>query len=128
MKKQFAILVGAILAALAVALGAFGAHGLKELLEETGRSSTFETAARYHFYHALAIIVTGLLMRQYKSKVLPQAVWFFISGIILFSGSLYSISTSTQTTSMLMGMVAPLGGLSFMIGWVLIAWSMYKKL
>ncbi len=127
MKRRHLIMLGAVLAALSVALGAFGAHGLKELLAETGRSGTFETAARYHFYHALAIIIVGILLNTYKNGFLKYAAWFFLLGIILFSGSLYAISINSNEPTWMMGVLAPVGGLSFITGWILLAFAVSKR-
>ena len=89
MQKQTSLLLGAISGGLAVAIGAFGAHALKPLLMETGREATFELAVRYQFYHALALLATGLLTSETSRKALHYSSLCFVLGIILFSGSLY---------------------------------------
>lgn len=128
MHKKF-LLIAALLAALAVALGAFGAHGLKEIVEaET--IQIFQTGVQYQMYHALALLLTGILAEKYPSKFLIYAGWFFIAGIILFSGSLYLLTlfkaTDTGGLSKL-GLITPFGGLSFIIGWVCLFLSFWRK-
>ena len=114
MAKIFLIL-GSSFAGLAVAIGAFGAHSLKSVLEATNRMATFETGVKYQFYHALALIVLGLLMQKFDHRMFNWAGYGFIAGIILFSGSLYILSLSGVTK---WGAVTPLGGVAFLIGWL----------
>ena len=111
--------VGAILGFLAVAIGAFGAHGLKEHLEKIGRSATFETGVQYHFYHALAVVAVGLLVGSRSAGTAAQvAGWSFLVGVVLFSGSLYVLCLTGNTQ---LGMITPFGGLAFLAGWVALA-------
>ena len=124
MKKETTLAVGAILGSVAVGIGAFGAHGLAAFLERAGRTETFELAVRYHFYHALALIATGLAMHHYSSKALTYSAWLFISGICLFSGSLLVLCFTGLRA---LGMVTPLGGLCFIAGWIALAFGVYKK-
>jgi uncharacterized membrane protein YgdD (TMEM256/DUF423 family) len=121
---KISILLGSVLGALGVALGAFGAHAFKPVLESNNRIPTFETAVKYHFFHALALILLGILMDKYHSKLLETSVWAFLMGIILFSGSLYILSL-TGTTKW--GAVAPFGGLSLIAGWVLLFLGVMKS-
>ena len=114
MAKIFLIL-GSSFAGLAVAIGAFGAHALKSILEGTNRLETFETGVKYQFYHALALIVLGLLMQKFDHRMFTWAGYGFIIGTILFSGSLYILSLSGITK---WGAVTPLGGVAFLIGWL----------
>lgn len=114
MAKIFLILGGSF-AGLAVALGAFGAHALKSVLEVTNRMETFETGVKYQFYHALALLVLGLLMQKFDHRMFTWAGYSFVAGIILFSGSLYILSLSGVTK---WGAVTPLGGIAFIIGWI----------
>jgi uncharacterized membrane protein YgdD (TMEM256/DUF423 family) len=83
------IAVGAILAALAVALGAFGAHALKEMLEQTQRIAVYETANKYHFYHAFALLLLGIAPKPPQQAWLRWIELLFITGTVIFSGSLY---------------------------------------
>jgi len=120
------IKLGGILGGLSVMLGAFGAHSLKERLTEKSLA-TFQTGVQYQFMHSLALILVGLLMLslgEESNKRLNRSGWFFAAGILLFSGSLYSLALGGPRW---LGPVTPLGGLSFMIGWVLLAFSSPKK-
>lgn len=100
-----------------MALGAFGAHALKASLEAAGRFDTFETAARYQMYHALALLAVGLLMRQGldAARALTWAGWGFLLGSLIFSGSLYLLCF---TGARWWGAVAPIGGTLMLVGWV----------
>jgi uncharacterized membrane protein YgdD (TMEM256/DUF423 family) len=113
-------LLGALSAALAVALGAFGAHGLKSRLS-AARLENYETAARYQMYHALALLAAFFASRQWPSSALPPlAGWLFIAGTLLFSGSLYLLALTDKPR---WGAVTPLGGLAFIAGWICLALS-----
>jgi uncharacterized membrane protein YgdD (TMEM256/DUF423 family) len=107
------LLVGAVLGALGVGLGAFGAHGLRGRLGPD-MLAVFETGVRYHMYHALAIVLVAALAGRIESRWLPTAGWAFTAGIVLFSGSLYTLALTGIT---ILGAVTPLGGLAFLIGW-----------
>ena len=120
---KFFIQTGAVMAALAVALGAFGAHGLKNLLQQHGRTANFETAAQYQMYHALALVLLGLLMVHFPSRQLVWAGWSFIVGIIFFSGSLYILSLTNVTK---WGAVTPIGGVAFLAGWILLLIGIWR--
>lgn len=122
MQKIF-LQLGGILAALSVAIGAFGAHGLKDYLAKTGRADVFETAVKYQFYHVFGIIIVALLMSNYNSKLLNYSGYAFLGGIVLFSGSLYAL-IATQNTKL--GAITPLGGLLFIAGWVLMVMAVSK--
>lgn len=114
MKKT--IQTAAVLGMLAVAIGAFGAHGLDSILTRHGRLATFETAVKYHFYHTLAILFAGLLQVQLQeNKYLKYSVRSFLAGVIIFSGSLYILSL---TNTGWLGAVTPFGGLAFILGWI----------
>lgn len=106
MNKQMIQRIGGTSALLGVMLGAFGAHALKAIIESHGRLETWETASFYHLIHAIAI-----LLPQSNTK----SVIFFCLGQVFFSGSLYVMSLTGMTW---LGAVAPLGGISFMLGWV----------
>jgi uncharacterized membrane protein YgdD (TMEM256/DUF423 family) len=124
MNQRNSILSGAVFGCAAVMLGAFGAHALKEILAATGRIDTYELAVRYQFYHALALILVGILMGQFSSKLLRYSGLSFFLGIIVFSGSLYVLSLTGQT---ILGAVTPFGGLFFILGWVFLIVAVYKK-
>lgn len=109
------------MAALAVASGAFGAHKLKTMVSEQA-VQTFETAARYMMYHAFAIILCGVLYG--KSHLFSGAGWLFITGVILFCGSLMVLTYKAATVSPGLGWagpVTPIGGLFFIAGWIMFA-------
>lgn len=115
-----ALITGILLAALAVILGAFGAHALKQVLTEV-QLQTFETGVRYQFYHSFALLVTGILFSSFPHKAVKLASTFFIIGIILFSGSLYALTLlkmNGQVGLGGLGMLTPIGGLFFIAGWL----------
>ncbi len=113
------LFLGGINAFLAVALGAFGAHALKSKLSEK-MLNAFETGVHYHLIHAIALIVIAILIKSASgSSTLPiWSGWLIMSGIVLFSGSLYALSLSGITK---LGIITPFGGLAFLAGWLIIA-------
>lgn len=125
MKATTIIQTAAIFGALAVGIGAFGAHGLKAILEETGRIETFETAVKYHFYHSLGLFLTGILaLVKPDWKGFSFAAISMILGILIFSGSLYVLSLTGITW---LGAITPLGGVAFILGWLRIFWAAAKN-
>ena len=123
MNRQGSLLWGAIMGGMAVAIGAFGAHALKPILIATGREDTFELAVRYQFYHSLALLLIGVLARHIQVKLLGVSSLFFIAGILIFSGSLYTLSLTGITW---LGAITPIGGVCFLAGWLLVALSVLK--
>lgn len=122
MHKKF-IQIAAVLGAVTVILGAFGAHALKQILPATALA-TFETAVRYQFYHVFAILLTGILYKEYMNKFVQNAGHLFIIGIVLFSGSLYLLTylEATETIGYRgVGAITPIGGLCFISGWISLA-------
>lgn len=118
------VLAGSLNALLAVALGAFGAHALKESLDPH-YLSVYETGVHYHMIHALGLILVGLVAeRVNQTSLVNWAGRLLIIGIILFSGSLYILSL-TQLSYL--GMITPLGGVSFIVGWFLLGAAAFKK-
>jgi len=116
MTARIILQIAALLGALGVGIGAFGAHGLRKMLEETGRFDTFETAVRYQFYHTLALLAVGILLAMRPDiRGLSLTAWLFLGGILLFSGSLYTLCFTGITK---MGAVAPIGGLLLIAGWL----------
>jgi uncharacterized membrane protein YgdD (TMEM256/DUF423 family) len=109
--------VGAVVGGLAVALGAFGAHGLRDRLSPADLA-TFETGARYQMYHAFALLAVAWLSERTQARTADTAGWAFVIGIVLFSGSLYLLTLGGLRW---MGAVAPLGGVSFLVGWAALA-------
>ena len=114
------LIVAAVNGFLAVAFGAFAAHGLSGKIDAHALQ-TFETGARYHMYHALAIGLAAITARGVALANL--SAWFFLAGIVLFSGSLYLLAVTGVRT---LGIITPFGGLSFLIGWALLAWAATK--
>ena len=115
MTRKFTLQIAAISGALSVIIGAFGAHGLHELLVENDKLNVFETAVNYQFYHSLALLLVGVLMRSDKSKFLSQSALLFAFGILIFSGSLYVLSVTNYTV---LGAITPVGGVLFILGWL----------
>jgi uncharacterized membrane protein YgdD (TMEM256/DUF423 family) len=111
---------GAFLMALAVALGAFGAHGLRNRLDAYSLS-VYEKAVFYHFIHALGILLVAVLARTGTFPLVSQSrvAWFLFLGIIIFSGSLYALAVSGIR---MLGAITPIGGICFIIGWLLFAY------
>ena len=128
MHKGF-LLVASILGALSVGLGAFGAHGLKKVVPAETVAS-FETAVRYQFYHVFALLAVAILFEKFPDRFLKWAGNCFITGIILFSGSLYLLTVMKATDSVGLtgiGIITPFGGLFFMAGWFLLFFGVMKK-
>ncbi len=123
MIKLFTLL-GSINAALAVMLGAFGAHGLKDKLTES-MMGVFQTGVQYHFYHALGLFAVAFVASQYpESTIVKWSGWTMFAGIVLFSGSLYVLSLSGIRW---LGAITPLGGLAFIVAWCLLAVAVVKS-
>jgi uncharacterized membrane protein YgdD (TMEM256/DUF423 family) len=117
------LLIAAINGALAVAFGAFGAHGLQGRIDARA-IEVFETGARYHMYHALAMGLAALAIRSGAASMPASvAAGFFLAGIILFSGSLYLLALTGVRS---LGFVTPFGGLAFLVGWIALAWAATK--
>ena len=114
--------VGAFIALLGVAFGAFGAHGLKAILSEH-MLEVFHTGVRYQMYHAFGLIVSGAALSVYHLSHFRWATWSFLTGICVFSGSLYILSL---TGIRWLGAMTPLGGLFFIAGWLLLAIGFWK--
>lgn len=112
--------IAALFGFLSVLIGAFGAHGLEDVLIENQRLETYKTAVNYQFYHTLALLLVGVLMMSNPSKYLIRSAKMFVYGILFFSGSLYLLSLTNYT---LIGVVTPIGGLFFIFGW----FALYKS-
>ena len=109
---------GSVICAIAVALGAFGAHAWKDYLISINRLDTFETATKYQMYGGFALLILGILQNQLSNKILKIAGNLFITACIIFPGSLYLICLTQQK---FWGAIAPIGGLAFIAGFLLIA-------
>ncbi len=112
-------MVGALAALLAVVIGAFGAHGLKAVLDPA-QLNTFEIGVRYQFYHSIAMLVAGILYFHIPEKSIITGGWFFLVGILLFSGSLYLLACREVlgiSSWTFLGPLTPIGGVFFILGW-----------
>lgn len=122
------IITASLFGVLAVILGAFGAHALKARLEPQ-QLETWHTAVQYHFYHVFAILFLSTFTR-FRNGLIMTSYYFFTSGIILFSGSLYLLSCRTllgwESVSML-GPITPIGGLLFILGWLTLAFAALRN-
>ena len=114
--------LGAVSALVAVALGAFAAHGLKARLAPD-LLAVFETGVRYQMYHALALLAAAWAVGKWPGNAASAGGWLFVAGTLLFSGSLYALSLGGPRW---LGPVTPLGGLAFLAGWACLAWAALK--
>lgn len=121
MKTQ--LILGALVAGLGVGIGAFGAHGLREMLAQRGYADTFETAVRYQMYHALAILLLPALQGFVAQSHLRLVAILFLIGVVIFSGSLYVLTLSGVRW---LGAVTPIGGLCFLAGWAWLGYGLWK--
>ena len=117
------IIIGSLLMAFTVLTGAFGAHTLKDKLS-VDYMRTFEKGVQYQAYHSISLVLIGLLGYNFPHHLLWFSGLFFIFGIILFSGSLYILVMSNIKW---LGMITPLGGISFILGWLVLAWVIYRN-
>ena len=119
-----ALVLGALFALLAVMAGAFGAHGLRGVIDERGLE-VFQTAVTYQIYHSLALILVAILpVAGLSRRLLGVAASFFVAGILLFSGSLYLL---VLTDLRWIGPVTPVGGIGFMVGWILVLMAGFRR-
>ena len=123
MMSSIWILFGVLSCALCVILGAFGAHALEEVLDEY-RKGIFQTATIYHFFHSIALIINGLLAKNFNDLNFIFSGYLFIIGIILFSFSLYALAI---TQIKILGAITPFGGVCFILGWLYIAFQVYNN-
>jgi uncharacterized membrane protein YgdD (TMEM256/DUF423 family) len=117
------VLIGSASAFLAVALGAFAAHALKDKLAPD-LFAIWEVGVRYHLYHALALLAVAWVAHTWPAANVGAAGWLFAAGTIIFSGSLYALSLTGHRW---LGAVTPVGGLCFLAGWLWLAWSMWRS-
>lgn len=118
------VVIGSLAGALAVGFGAFGAHALRERLDPDALA-IFDIASRYQMYHALALLAVGFIALRIDSLAARIAGVAFVVGILLFSGSLYALSITGQRW---LGMIAPIGGLAFITGWIALAFAAYRPM
>ena len=133
MSPKIIAIAGALLAATGVGLGAFGAHGLENFLRELGheadlakRLAWFETGVKYQLYHALGLVAIAAMAASFQGPGLRAAAVAFIFGVVLFSGSLYGMTFLGEEWRKL-GMITPLGGLAFIIGWIAVAIAAWRS-
>ncbi len=119
---KFAFLSGSALMVLAVGIGAFGAHGLKDKLLSLGTLQTYETAVQYHFYHALGLFAIAWAASQWQEINFNSVIYMFLAGTFIFSGSLYILSI---TGIKWLGAITPIGGLLFIIAWIMTFYKIY---
>jgi uncharacterized membrane protein YgdD (TMEM256/DUF423 family) len=115
--------IGALLGALGVAVGAFGAHALRGRLTPE-MLNVFETGVRYHLIHAVALLSVAWATTRWAGTATTAAGWLFLVGTLLFSGSLYSLSLSGIRA---LGAITPLGGVAFIAGWLALAWAAWQE-
>jgi uncharacterized membrane protein YgdD (TMEM256/DUF423 family) len=119
---RFFLLSGSLLGGVGVAAGAFGAHGLKAILDATGRADNWETAFRYCLYHSLAVLTIAVLTALPQARpargLLHAAGWCFLIGTLIFSGCLAALALSGVK---ILGAIVPIGGALFLVGWALVA-------
>ena len=115
--------IGAMLGALGVAAGAFGAHGLKVRVSPE-MLAAFETGVRYHLIHALALLAVAWATTRWASAAIHAAGWLFLVGVLLFSGSLYAMCLTGVRE---LGAITPIGGAAFIMGWLLLAWGAWTS-
>lgn len=118
------ILIGALLGALGVGIGAFGAHGLEPTLIANGRLDTFETASRYHLIHAVALFAAAFVAQHFPGPLARWGGWLLLIGVLLFSGSLYLLAIFDLGV---MGAVAPVGGAALIAGWALLGAAAWRQ-
>ena len=122
MNAKSGIIYGSLLLALGVIIGAFGAHGLEKMVEPS-KLATFETGVRYHFYHAFAILLTSIIALIKPQMNMAKPILFFSIGILLFSFGCYSyVVTGIKPIAM----IVPFGGVSFIVGWIMLAMNARK--
>jgi uncharacterized membrane protein YgdD (TMEM256/DUF423 family) len=128
MHKTF-LSVGALSGAIAVSLGAFGAHGLKQIVS-LDTASIFQTGVQYQIYHTLALLLVAVIYDRLPNKWIMWAGYFFSFGILFFSGSLYLITVlkaAERATPVFVGAITPMGGLLFILGWLCLLVGVFKK-
>jgi len=127
--QKIHLILGTILAGLGVILGAFGAHGLKQVVPPES-VATYQTGVQYQMYHAFALLLVGILSDRLSTGLINWAGAFFLLGIVLFSGSLYmlvSLKAMNKVGISGIGLITPFGGLMFIIGWILLLMAIIRK-
>lgn len=122
--KKFSLFTGSVTAGLSIALGAFGAHAWKDYLRDINRLETFETAARYQMYGGIILLILGVWQMQISNKFLKTAGYLVFTGTLIFPGALYLICI---TQNSLWGAIAPIGGVAYIAGVILMAYATLKQ-
>ena len=119
MNARLCLVVASVSGAIAVMMGAFTAHALKDILSSQ-LMAVMQTGVQYQFYHSLALLLVGILLQQQATALLKLSATLFLAGIVLFCGSLYLLAFSGVHW---LGIVTPVGGLAFIAGWLILAWN-----
>lgn len=123
MTRRLALLISAVLLFIAVAAGAFGAHALKTRID-ADLLAVYQTAVQYQFWHALGLLALGILIGQRPNeRAFRVAAWLLIAGMVLFCGSLYALALTGIRG---LGAITPIGGVSFLAGWAVLAWAAWR--
>lgn len=123
------LIIAALLGALSVAMGAFGAHGIRNAVSPDV-FEIYETAIKYQFYHTFALFIVGMLFYHFPNKLITTAGLLFIIGIVLFSGSLYLITALKAAGTAVptgVGIITPIGGLFFIAGWIVLLSGLLRR-
>lgn len=122
MTERTLVMVAALALMVAVAAGAFGAHGLRTQVSET-LLAVWHTAVLYHLVHGLGLLALAWASTRFGGRAIAAASWLMLAGIVLFSGSLYAL---VLTGTRVLGAITPLGGVAFLLAWALLAWAAWK--
>ncbi|MCA9970340.1 MAG: DUF423 domain-containing protein [Anaerolineales bacterium] len=122
--ERIFVMLGSVLMLVGVGIGAFGAHGLSAYLARHDLAGTFETAVRYHVYHALALFAAAWAAEKWGGPLPTWAGYLFVAGIVLFSGSLYLLVATRRGW---LGAITPLGGVAFLAGWACLALAAWRN-
>ncbi|MFZ6776896.1 DUF423 domain-containing protein [Undibacterium sp. Ji83W] len=123
MQARSFIATAAILMFTGVAAGAFGAHGLKQMLS-ADMLAVWQTAVTYQMVHGLGMLALGIMLQQQDNALLRKAAWAMLAGVIIFSGSLYALAL---TGVRILGAITPIGGVAFLAGWAMLAWAAIRR-
>ncbi|MFZ6733094.1 DUF423 domain-containing protein [Undibacterium sp. Ji42W] len=123
MQARSFIAIAAVLMFIGVAAGAFGAHGLKQMLS-ADMLAIWQTAVTYQMVHGLGMLGLGIMLQQQDNALLRKAAWAMLIGVMIFSGSLYALAL---TGVRILGAMTPLGGVAFLAGWAMLAWAAIRR-
>jgi len=123
MQARSFIATAAILMFTGVAAGAFGAHGLKQMLS-ADMLAIWQTAVTYQMVHGLGMLALGIMLQQQDNALLRKAAWAMLAGVIIFSGSLYALAL---TGVRILGAITPIGGVALLAGWAMLAWAAIRR-